>query len=172
MNKNEVVTIALKILGIYILVLGLASIPTSTRINGLNGFDNWSLYFGTFIYLASGIVLIFKAESISKLIFRPREGAVEKFNVSENFQKGALRVIGIYVAIFALPALIHVAGQIIQYELLSSDIPEHLQEKPNYIVPLISQLVRFLLGLFLALGPSSVIEALSRFDKTIEKMRT
>jgi hypothetical protein len=172
MNKTEVVIIALKLLGIYILVLGLASIATSTGINGLSGFSNWSLYFGTFIYLASGFMLIYKGESISKLIFRPSEDIVERLEISQNFQKGALRIIGIYVAIFALPALIHIAGQIIEYEVMSSDLPRYLQQKPNYIVPLVSQAVRFLLGTFLALGPNSVIKALSKFDTTIEKMGT
>ena len=172
MRINEIVTIALKILGIYIFVLGLSSITSSAGINGLSGLSNWSLYLGTIIYLISGLILIFKGENISKLLFRSNESIVERFEISENFQKGALRVIGIYVAIFALPALIHIAGQIIEYDILSSDIPEHLQKKPNYIVPLVSQSVRFLLGVFLALGPNSIIKALSRFDKTIEKMST
>lgn len=172
MKKNEIVTIVLKILGIYIFVLGLSSIATSTGMNGLSGFSNWSLYFGTIIYFISGLILIFKGEIISKLLFRSDENVVEKFEISENFQKGALRVIGIYVAIFALPALIHIAGQIIEYDILSSDIPEHLQQKPSYIVPLVSQSVRFLLGVCLALGPNSIIKVLGRFDKTIEKMST
>jgi hypothetical protein len=139
-------------------------------LNGFSGFDNWSLYIGTLIYLVSGVVLIFKAKSISFLILRPDENVVEKFEISHDFQKGALRIIGIYVAIFAFPALVHIAGQIIKYELLSSDIPEHLVEKPNYIVSLVSQSVRFFLGIFLALGAESVIKVLARFDKTVENM--
>ena len=126
MKKNEIVTIVLKILGIHIFVLGLSSIATSTGINGLSGFGNWSLYLGTIINFISGLILIFKGENISILLFRSDENVVEKFEISENFQKGALRVIGIYVAIFSLPALIHIAGQIIEYDILSSDIPEHL----------------------------------------------
>ena len=172
MKKNEIVAIALKILGIYIFVIGLSSIATSTGMNGLSGFGNWSLYLGTIIYLISGLILIFKGENISKRLFHSDENIVEKFEISENFQKGALRVIGIYVAIFALPALIHIAGQIIEYTILNSDIPNHLQQKPNYIVLLVSQSVRFLLGVYLAIGPNSIIKVLSRFDKSIEKMST
>ncbi len=172
MNKNEIVAIALKLLGIYIFVLGLASIGTSTGINGFTDLSNWSLYFGIIIYFASGVILIFKGDFISKLLFRPGEHVIERFEISETFQKCALRIIGIYVAISALPALVHIAGQIIQYNFLGSDIPEYLQQKPNYVVPLISQAVRFLLGVFLALGPGSVIKVLSRFDSSIEKMNT
>jgi hypothetical protein len=172
MRKNEIVILALKLLGIYIFVQGIASFGTSMGINGISGFDNWSLYFGTLIFLISGLILIFKAENISKYMFHLGDDTVAKFDMSESFQKGALRIIGIYVAIFALPALIHIIGQIIQYELLSSKIPDHLKEKPNYVVPLISQIVRFLLGVFLALGPTAVIKALSRFDKTIERIGT
>ena len=172
MNKNEIVTIALKILGIYIFVLGLSSIVSSIGMNSLSGFSNWSLYFGIFIYIISGLILIFKGENISKLLFRFDNNLIEKVDIPESFQKGALRVIGIYVAIFALPALIHIAGQIIEYTILSSDIPKHLQQKPNYIVLLVSQSVRFLLGVYLALGPNSIIKVLSRFDKSIEKMST
>jgi len=79
MNNNEIILIALKILGLYILVQGLASLASSTGINSLSGFDNWSLYLGTFIYLIAGLILIFKTESISKLIFSPSENVVQKF---------------------------------------------------------------------------------------------
>ena len=174
MKRNEIVTIALKLLGIYILVLGLAAIATSTGVNGLSGFGNWSFYFGTLIYVISGLILIFKGDNISTLLFPPKEHEhiVEKFEISQNFQKGAFRVIGIYVAIFALPALVHIAGQIIEYGVLSSEIPGYLQQKPNYVVPLVSQVVRLLLGIFLALGAESVIKVLARFDKTVEKLST
>lgn len=153
-------------------MLGLSSIASSIGINSLSGFSNWSLYFGIFIYIISGLILILKGENISKILFRFEDNSIEKFDISENFQKGALRVIGIYVAVFALPALIHIAGQIIEYRILSSDIPKHLQQKPNYIILLVSQSVRFLLGVYLALGPNSIIKVLSRFDKSIEKMST
>ena len=172
MNKNEIVTIALKVLGIYIFVLGLSSIASSIGMNSLSGFSNWTLYIGIFIYIISGLILIFKGENISKLLFRFDDKKIEKFDISEDFQKNALRVIGIYVAIFALPALIHIVGQIIEYKILSSDIPKHLQQKPNHIVLLVSQSIRFLLGVYLALGPNSILKILSRFDKSIEKMRT
>jgi uncharacterized membrane protein len=172
MNNNEIILIALKILGLYILVQGLASLASSTGINGLSGFDNWSLYLGTFIYLIAGLILIFKTESISKLIFSPSENVVQKFDVSVDFQKGALRVIGIYVAIFALPSIIHIIGQMVQFELMHEDIPEYMRENPNFTVSLVSQSVRFLLGVFLALGPDQLIRGLSRFDQSIKKMDT
>jgi len=172
MNNNEIILIALKILGLYILVQGLASLASSTGINGLSGFDNWSLYLGTFIYLIAGLILIFKTESISKLIFSPSENVVQKFDVSVDFQKGALRVIGIYVAIFALPSIIHIIGQMVQFELMHEDIPEYMRENPNFTVSLVSQSVRFLLGVFLALGPDQLIRGLSRFDRSIKKMDT
>ena len=129
-------------------------------------------YFGTFIFLIFGLILIFKAENISKLLFHFTDEPVGKFDVSENFQKGALRVIGIYVAIFALPAFVHLIGQMIQYRFASSTVPDYLKENPNYLVPFISQAIRFLLGLFLALWPAEIIKTLRRFDKTTEKMNT
>jgi hypothetical protein len=55
---------------------------------------------------------------------------------------------------------------------MHEDIPEYMRENPNFTVSLVSQSVRFLLGVFLALGPDQLIRGLSRFDQSIKKMDT
>jgi hypothetical protein len=172
MKTNEIVILSLKLLGIYIFVQGLGSLGSSIGINGINGFGNWSMYLGSFIFLISGLILIFRAENISRLLFTFTDEPIRIFDVSENFQRGALRVIGIYVAIIALPAFVHLIGQMIQYRFASSTVPDYLKEQPNFLIPFISQAILFLLGLFLALWPTEIIKALHRFDKTTEKMNT
>lgn len=172
MKKNDIVIIALKLLGIYLTVQGISSIGMSFGMNGLSGLDNWSLHFGVMVFLLSGPLLIFKANAISVLILPPDEIELEKFELTENSQKAILRIMGIYVATFAIPSLVHITGQIIESGFWGKNIPDYMKNSPSYIVPFISQLVRFLIGLFLALGPNSIIKVLSRFDETIEKMST
>ena len=172
MKKNEIVILAVKLLGIFITVQGLSSFTSTFGQNGFHGIDSWSLYLGFLIYLLSGLILLFKAEVLSVHILPLDDSTVTKLNISENFQTAALRIVGIYISIFAIPALLHLTGKMIQYEFFVSEIPEYLKEKPYYIVPLISQTIYFLIGLFLAMGPSVIIKVLSRFDKTIEKMST
>ena len=170
MKKNEIVILALKLLGIYLTIQGLSAFTSTFGQNGFRGFDNWSLYFGFFIYLLSGLILFSKAKPLSSYILPIDEGSVDELKISEGFQKAALRIVGIYISIFAIPALLHLTGKMIQYELFGSQLPEYLQQKPLLIVPLISELANFLIGLFLAFGPGSIIKMLSRFDKTVEKM--
>ena len=172
MKKIEIVILALKLLGIYITVQGLSAFTSTFGQNGFRGIGNWSLYLGFFIYLLSGIFLLIKAKPLSGYILPIDKENVDELRISEGFQNAALRIVGIYISIFAIPALLHILGQMIQYNFLGSEIPEYLQQKPMLIVPLISQLIYFLIGLFLALGPGSIIKALGRFDKTIEKMNT
>ena len=170
MTKNEIVTIALKILGIYVLILGLSSISAPLRFCAMEGVNNWSFFITTFIFIVSGLILIFKAESISKLITRSSDGLVDKIDFSENIQKAALRVIGIYVAVFTLPSIVFLFGEVIQYKIAMKSVPEYFQQRPNFVVPMISQMLRLIIGIYLALGADTVIRALGRFDKTFEKM--
>ena len=172
MKKNEIVILALKLLGIYITVQGLSAFASTFGQNGFRGIGSWSMYLGFFIYLLSGIILLLKAKSLSSHILPIDDETIDELKISEGFQKAALRIVGIYISIFAIPALLHIAGQMIQYRLMGYQIPDYLQQKPLLIIPLISQFVYFLIGLFLALGPGSIIKVLSRFDKTIEKMNT
>jgi hypothetical protein len=172
MNQKEIASVALKILGIYVLILGLSSISAPLGFPGIDGLNFLSFLVSTLTYILSGLILIFKAESISNILLRSDDQLLEKIDVSENFQKASLRVLGVYVAVFAIPSLVHLAMETIHYQILSSSVPEHLQQKPNYIIPLVSQALRFLIGVYLALGADSVIKVLGRFDKTIEKMNT
>lgn len=170
MKKNEIIILSVKLLGIYLSVQGLSAFASSFGANGFRGIDNWSLYIGFLIYLFCGLVMIFKAKIISQHILPVDEGAIEELRISENFQKAALRLVGIYISIFAIPALLHISGQMIQYEFFGPKVPDYVRERPLLIVPLVSQTVYFLSGLFLALGPGSIINVLRKYDKTIEKM--
>ena len=96
MKKNEIVILSLKLLGIYITVQGLSSIGSFFRMNELRGLSDWSMYFGLIIYLGSGLILIFKSKKLSKYMLPHDDSMVEKFEISETFQKAALRVIGLY----------------------------------------------------------------------------
>ena len=172
MKKHDLVILSLKLLGIYITIQGISSISMSFGVNGFSGLDSWSLHFGVFVFLASGLCLIFKADTLSKYILPDDGSTIENLELSEGFQKAALRIMGVYVAVFSIPSLSHIIGQMVESGFIGTEIPDHVRETPSYIVPFVSQLIRFLIGLFLALGPSSVIKALGRFDKTIEKLGT
>ena len=171
-KKNEIVILALKLLGIFITVQGLSAFASTFGQNGFHGIGNWSLYLGFFIYLLAGLILLFKAVAISKFILPIDNGAITELKISENFQAAALRIVGIYISIFAIPALLHLLGRIIEYKYFRTEIPEYMKENPNFIFPLISQAIYFLIGLYLAIGPRSLLKVFGRFDKTIDKMST
>ena len=83
MKKNEIVILSLKLLGIYITAQGLSSFAATFGRNGFHGIDNWSLYFGFVIYLLSGLILIFKAGTISGFILPRNNNIIEKFGTVE-----------------------------------------------------------------------------------------
>lgn len=170
MKKNEIVILALKILGIYMFVQGLSTLGSSMGLGNFSNYAALSLYLGILIILSSGLIIFFKAVAISKYILPVDEEAVASFEISEDFQKAALRIFGIYVIVFSLPAVVHIIGEILQAYFAGSEIPEYLRKKQNKFLPLISQLLRLLIGVFLTLGAEPVIKLLGRFDKTIEKI--
>ena len=168
MKKNEIVILTVKLLGLYFTVQGFASVLVTFGRSGFDGFESWNIHIALLIYFLSGLVLFTKASAISKYILPPDDSVVSKLEISENSQAAALRIIGICIAVVATPGLVHLVGKIIQIELASSEIPEYMKDKTSFLIPLISQVVYFLLGVFLALGPGSVVRLLGRFDKTIE----
>ena len=172
MKKNEIVILAVKLLGLYFTINGLSSVSMAFGQNGFQGLANWGFYIGILVYFLSGILLFLKAEVVSKHILPSDGSVVTELNVSDNFQTAALRIVGIYVTVFAIPGMLTLAGNMIQYNQYGADMPGYLVEKPNNIIPFTSQAIYFLLGVFLALGPGSIIRFLGRFDKTIEKMNT
>lgn len=172
MKKIEIVILALKLLGIFLTVMGLSAFASTFGQNGFRGIGNWSLYLGFFIYLLSGLILLLKAESLSKYILPIDDSAIVELKISENFQAAALRVAGIYISASAIPSVLHITGRIIEYKYFKNQIPEYLKSNPNFFIPLISETIYFLIGLFLAIGPRSLLKLLSRFDKTVEKIST
>ena len=171
MKKNEIVVLAIKLLGIYMFIQGLATLGSSFGMGDFSKSSTLSLYFGVLIILFSGIILFLKAVAISKYILPDDENSISSIEISENFQAAVLRIIGIYVLVFSLPALVHLVGQMVQAHYAGPEIPDYLKVKQTNYIPLISQLVRCLLGVFLTLGAGPVIKVLGRFDKTIEKMK-
>ena len=172
MTKKEIIILALKLLGLYFIIQGLTSVSVTFGQNGYTGFDNWSLYIGVLLYFISGLILYFGSDLISEHILSSDEIVITELNISENLQAVIYRIVGVCITVFAIPGLVHLVGQIIQVKIYGSELPHYIRESPSYIIPLISQFVYFLLGVFLALGPGSVIKLLGRFDKTIEKMNT
>lgn len=172
MKKNEIVILCLKLLGIYITVQALSALGGLSWMNGWDWMNNFSLSVGYVIYLLAGLILVFMGRDISRCILPPDDDTVGEFEISETFQKAALRIMGVYVAILAIPSLVNVIGQAVQYDSFGSEVPDYLRGRQNiFISPLVSSLVRFLLGVFLMLGPSSVVKLLSKFDKTIAKIK-
>ena len=172
MKKNEIAILGSKLLGIYFIVNGLSGFPATIGMSGQEGIGNLSFILGLLILITIGAFLFIKAENISIFLLGSESGSIEKFEISEGFQGAALRLMGIYILINTIPSLVHLFGQIIQIHYFTSEIPKYLQDRPFPIVSIVSQLVRFLLGLYLTLGASSVIKILGRFDKSIEKMGT
>lgn len=163
---------ALRLLGIFLTASGLSAFASTFGQNGFRGIGNWSLYLGFFIYLLTGLIVLLKAETLSKYMLPINDSAITELKITENFQAAALRVAGIYISASAIPSVLHLAGRIIEYKYFKTEIPEYLKENPNFIIPLLSETIYFLIGVFLAMGPRSLLKVLSRFDKTIEKMST
>ncbi len=172
MKNNEIAILGSKLLGIYFIITGLSGFPTTLGMSGQDGIGNLNFILSLLILITTGLVLFIKAEKISHFLLGSESGSIEKIEISEGFQEAALRLIGIYILITTIPSLVHLFGQIIQILYFTSDIPKYLQDRPLPIVHLISQSIRFLLGLYVTLGPSSVFKILQRFDKSIEKMGT
>ena len=172
MKKNEIVILALKLLGIFLTVSGLSAFASTFGQNGFRGVGNWSLYLGFFVYLLSGLIVLLKARSLSKYMLPFDDSVVTELKISENFQAAALRIAGVYISASAIPSVLHLTGRIIEYKYFKNEIPDYLKQNPNFIIPLLSETIYFLIGLFLAMGPRSLLKVLSRFDETIEKMST
>jgi hypothetical protein len=172
MKKNEIVILAVKMLGLYFAIQGFASIMVSFGRSGIEGFEIWYFHLGIFIYFLAGLILFTKASAISKYILPHDDSIVSRIEISENFQTAALRIVGICIAVIATPGLVNLAGKVIQIELNDSELPDYMKDNSSFFIPLLSQVVYFLLGILLALGPGSVVRLLGRFDKTIEKMNT
>jgi hypothetical protein len=90
MKKNEIVILALKLLGIYITVQGLSAFASTFGQNGFRGIGNWSMYLGFFIYLLSGIILLLKAKSLSSNILSIDDETIDEYENIGRFPKGSV----------------------------------------------------------------------------------
>ncbi len=76
MKKNEIVILALKLLGLYFTIQGFSSLLMSFGQSGFDGFENWNLHIGILIYFISGLILFVKAPAISNYILPPDENII------------------------------------------------------------------------------------------------
>ena len=83
MKKQEIVILALKLLGIYFFISGLASLGQSTFLKGIEDLSNFSIYSGSLVLLTSGLILFFGTKCIGQ--DKPDESSVKFPHTFRNF---------------------------------------------------------------------------------------
>lgn len=157
MKIRELAFLAVRILGIYLFVLGLKQLVDLLQLTG-STYLQWLEHEVTFmevflfiglpslILLIGGIVLWIFAKPISKSLILKDSTESESHWQMREIEGFVLSVVGLLLVVWSLPTMtrmivnyINIAGQEVRFD------------KMSYIYPIIEQGIRFLIGLLLLL---------------------
>lgn len=170
MRKHEFVILCLRLLGIYILVIGLGSLFSQL---GWTAGDATAklMVLGPVFYIMAGGGLIGMAPRLSTYILvmsEPDEGF--ELPLTERTTRTALLIMGIYIFTITLPHLVQLAFDTGLYYKNAGETPSHLREADYRWVYLIGPTLKLLLSIGLILGPDKVLGLLSRYDVSFKKL--
>jgi hypothetical protein len=172
MKKTEFVTLCLRLLGIYLFIIGLSAIGNVLSF-ALQDVQNNSFYhLGPAIYLFSGAILFLSAKGISKYIVDFSEADDDNFQVApaEQTTRVALLIIGIFVFVNALPQVINLAVEVAINRWQMNDVPEYMRAQKHQWTTLIGPGLKLLISIGLIIGPDKVTGFLGRYDETFKKL--
>ncbi len=162
MKKSNIIDLALKLFGIYVIIVALIFIKdfhflkfffTQKDPLSIDILSIVSFFAGGIILISIGFILIFRSSKIAKKICK--EDIEFDFTMDPNYSKIlgiSLMIFGLYILIFRFPYFISSISQIINH--LTRDVP---QEKASIIFAICS-LFQYLFG-YLLLTNSKAISA-------------
>ena len=170
MTKEEFVTLCLKIMGIFFLLLGLTNIPH--LIQELTEPRNlqWSFFVSPVLNILCGVILFFKARSFSLFITEGDTESDVHFTPRSNTVRIALMVLGVYVLSNAIPHFFQIFANALAYHLEISSVPKHLRQIQQHFIYVVSPTIKIIIGLWLVFGTKGIVKLLGKFDNTFKEI--
>ena len=175
MKKKEFVILCLRLLGIFIGVMGLSFIPHLASSLFLEHHSaDLPFYLSPFIYLICGGVLLIFAPRISHFIIQFSEAEEDDIQItaSENTTRIALLVLGVYLLAGSLPQLIQVSAHLFIFYNKYNEIEKHVRGPHDEWTLIIGPFLKLIISTILIIGPDKVTGILAKYDKTFKKIKT
>lgn len=172
MKKDEFVTLCLKIMGIYFLLMGLINLPHLLSCLTEPEMSHWDFFVSPLLFFVCGIILFLKAHSFSRFIIdvdQEKEADIQ-FSPTYNTNRVALQVLGFYILAQAIPAFFQILANAALYHYNISTIPEYLRQKQQHFIYIVGPTIEMAIGIWFVLGSKTLIRILGRFDSTIRKI--
>lgn len=173
MKNKDFVVLCLRLLGIYVLILGLSSIPGF--IGTIGSTDLMPLFYvlGPMIYVICGLVLMIAAPGIAKFIVNFSEAEEENLQISpsEKTARIAMLILGIYIFTYALPQFIQISIETGLYYKDLDSIPQHLRSQQYRWMVVIEPVIELIIASTLIIGPDKIIGFISRYDTTFKRIK-
>ena len=175
MRNKDFVVLCIRLLSIYLGVIGLSSLPNISSIF-IESFDSMPIYFAItpLIFIVCSLVLYFRAPNLSHFIveFGNAEDENMLITTSEKTARIALLVLGIFIFVNALPQFIQLSIDVGLYYKKLGNIPKDIREVQNRWTYLIGPVVKIILSMVLIIGPDKIIGILSKYDETFKRLES
>lgn len=174
MTKKEVVTLCLKMLGIYIFVTGTASLSDGISVLREPLSNLIYVLLNPIIYMVIGFVLFLKAPNLCHYIIEFSDADKENLKISANEQTAriALLVLGFYVFTYSIPYFIDESLKTLIYYQRMKGISSAGRGRDLMWISIVPPIAEMLIGAVLIIGPDKVIRFIARFDDTFQRQST
>jgi hypothetical protein len=169
MKKTDIIDLALKIFGIYVIIVALLSFKDLHYLSNIfsqndpPSIDVLSLimfFGGVLITFLIGYFLIFKSTKVAQKIIKEDIEINLSFDTNyKNILEIALIIIGLYILIFRLPYLISSIHHFITYLL------DDMRAGSEFIEHDITNVIHYLLGYILVTNSKSIVGWIIRINK-------
>ena len=174
MKNKDFVILCLRLLSIYLGVIGLSSLPHVSSIFIESDYSPIYIAISPFIFIICSLVLYFKAPKISLFIIdfgNAQEDNIQ-ISASEKTARIALLVVGVFIFVEALPQLIQLSIDVGLYYKDIEKIPKDLRTVQNRWTYLIGPVIKLIISAILIIGPDKAIGVLSKYDSTFKRIQT
>jgi hypothetical protein len=175
MKNKDFVVLCLRLLSIYLGVVGLSALPNICSFF-IESFDSAPIYIAItpLIFIVCSLVLYFRAPNLSHFIveFSNTEEENTMITTSEKTARIALLVLGIFIFVNALPQFIQMSIDVGLYYKKLGDIPKDIREVQNRWTYLIGPVIKIILSTVLIVGPDKVIGIVSKYDSTFKRLES
>lgn len=174
MKNRDFVILCLRLLSIYLGVVGLSSLPNVTSIFVQTDHLPISIVLTPFLFLTCALVLFCFAPRMSSFIVQFSEAEDEGVQISpsEKTARIALLVLGIFIFVDALPQLIQLSIDVGLYYKDIDKIPKDVKTVQNRWTYLIGPIIKLIISAVLIIGPDKVIGFLSKYDTTFKRLES
>ncbi|MGD8836799.1 MAG: hypothetical protein PVJ19_17790 [Desulfobacteraceae bacterium] len=172
MNKKEFVVLCLRLLGIYIIVTGISSLPNAFSVFFDGSFSHGYLIVSPLIYIISGIVLYTYAPKLRSYVINFSESENDEFKITihEKTARIACIILGLYIFAYAVPEIIQLSIEAGAFYHRMSDISQSAKWYEHRWLHILPSVVELIIAAVLIIGSDKVIEFISKFDDTFKKL--